>query len=175
MQHTKKIVCSVMAAIGLILTGVVPNDVHVSQQGLELIGNAESCRLTPYVCPAGLPTNGIGNTHGVTGETITIEQVAKDWARNIESAQDCLATTINPASLSQGQVDAFTSFIFNVGCTRYKRNADGSETRIYSKLKTNHVVEACHELKYWVYGGGKKLNGLVTRRKKEMDLCLGGT
>ena len=172
MKHVKKIACSVGAAIALIVTGVVPNNVIVSHAGLELIGNAEECRLTPYICPAGLITNGVGNTHSVTDTQITIEQVAKDWTRNIESAQDCLATTTEVAALSQGQIDAFTSFIFNVGCTRYRHNPDGSETRIYKKLKAGYYTDACQELKFWVYGGGKKLNGLIKRRGKEMELCF---
>jgi lysozyme len=172
MKHIKKGVCSVVAAIALIVSGVVPNDVRVSPTGLELIGNAEECRLTPYVCPAGLITNGIGNTYGVADGAITTEHVAKDWARNIESAQDCLDATTNVAALSQGQVDAFTSFIFNVGCTRYRRNSDGSETRIYQKLKAGNYTEACQELKFWVYGGGKKLSGLIKRRGREVELCF---
>ncbi|MCL9783648.1 lysozyme [Vibrio sp. S4M6] len=173
MKHVKKIVCSVSAVIALLVTGTVPNNIKVSPQGLELIGNAEQCRLTPYKCPAGLITNGIGNTHQVSPKPITLEKVAQDWSSNIESAQNCLAATTNIAALSQGQIDAFTSFIFNVGCTRYQHNSNGSETRIYKKLKAGKYDSACRELRFWVYGDGKRLKGLVIRRKKEMKLCLG--
>ena len=172
MRHIKKIVCSVSAAITLIVTDVVPNNVIVSPAGLEQIGNAEECRLNPYVCPAGRITNGIGNIHGVSNKTITIKQVAKDWARNIESAQNCLTSSADVSLMSQGQIDAFTSFIFNTGCTRFKRNSDGSETRIYNYIHHGDYHKACNELKFWVYGAGKKLPGLVKRRQKETELCF---
>ena len=144
----------------------------VSPRALELIGDAESCRLNPYVCPAGLITNGIGNTHGVDDKPITLEQVAKDWVRNIQSSEKCLVASMGTASMSQGHIDAFTSFIFNTGCTRFKHNRDGSETRIYKHIKNSRYTAACHELRFWVYGGRKKLNGLVTRRAKETEICL---
>lgn len=214
MQHTKKIVCSVMAIIGVIVGGVVKDDSQlsanveqtaqydavtkdvrpvddwqriglveiggvevgeliVSPKALEVIGNAEGCRRSPYTCPAGLDTDGIGNTHGVTGEVKSDEQIAIDWARNIIAAQDCLASSGNVASMSQGQIDAFTSFIFNTGCTRFKHNRDGSETRIYHKIKQGWFSSACDELQYWRKGGGIVLDGLVKRRALEMKLCHG--
>ncbi len=193
MKHTKKIVCSVMAIIAVV-TGkdYIPNQeellnpvgmvqisgedvgfLHVSQEALELIGNAEACRRTPYVCPAGLPTDGIGNTKNVTGEKKTDEQIAADWVRNIIRAQNCLIATSDFDSMSQGQKDAFSSFVFNTGCTRFRMNRDGSETRIFRKIRQKTYNAACRELRFWVYGGGKKLPGLIERRKKEMSLCLG--
>lgn len=214
MQHTKKIVCSVMAVIGVIVGGAVKDDsklsasveptaqydavskdvrpiddweriglveiggvevgeLIVSPKALEVIGNAEGCRRSPYTCPAGLKTDGIGNTHGVTDGIKSDEQIAIDWTRNIIAAQNCLASSGDVASMSQGQVDAFTSFIFNTGCTRFKHNRDGGETRIYHKIKQGWFTDACNELKYWRKGGGKILPGLVKRRELEANLCLG--
>ncbi|WP_413760871.1 glycoside hydrolase family protein, partial [Vibrio vulnificus] len=95
------------------------------------------------------------------------------WTRNIIAAQNCLASSGDVASMSQGQVDAFTSFIFNTGCTRFKHNRDGSETRIYHKIKQGWFTGACNELKYWVYAGGQKLKGLINRREVEAKLCHG--
>jgi len=191
MKHFKKVVCSVGAiiaivagsmdtpkptprkAIGLVtINGHSIGILHVSQKALEIIGNAEACRRTPYTCPAGLATDGIGNTKNVTGETKTDEQIAADWTRNIIAAQNCLILNTDRDDMTQGQFDAFTSFVFNVGCTRFMHNRDGTETRIYRKIKTHHFTAACNELPFWVYGGGKKLPGLVKRRAKEQMLCL---
>lgn len=212
MNHVKKITCSVMAIIGVVVGGSVrdgttspasPTSPHqydavtkdvqaiddwsrigfveigdfegellVSPRALKLIGNAEGCMRTPYTCPAGLSTDGIGNTHGVTKEIKSDEQIAIDWTKNIIAAQNCLASSGDVASMSQGQIDAFTSFIFNTGCTRFKHNRDGSETRIYHKIKQGWFTGACNELKYWVYAGGRKLAGLVTRRTDEREMCF---
>lgn len=144
----------------------------VSQRALEVIGNAEGCRRTPYKCPAGLLTDGIGNTHGEIGKPKTNEQIAKDWVLNIIDAQHCLASVTPIETLAQGQRDAFVSFIFNTGCTRFKRNRDRSSTRIAAYIKAGHYVNACHELKYWRKGGGVVLAGLVTRRRTETNMCL---
>ena len=157
MKAKNKIVCSVMAIIALITGGVVQSDLMVSQQALEIIGNAEGCRLDPYVCPSGLITNGVGNTHGVDDKPVTEIQVV---------------ASMGDAPMSQGQIDAFTSFIFNTGCTRFRHNPDGSETRIYKHIRQGNYSKACNELKFWVYGAGKKLPGLVKRRQKETELCF---
>ncbi len=189
MKHVKKAVCSVTAIIAIVvghsnipagdqpvgevfIKGHDAGTLLVSPKALEIIGNAESCRRTPYTCPAGLATDGIGNTKNVTGKTKTDEQIAADWSRNITEAQDCLILNVNWVEMTQGQFDAFTSFVFNVGCTRFMHNRDGTETRIYRKIKKHQFTAACNELPFWVYGGGEKLPGLVTRREKERELCL---
>ncbi|MGI9835688.1 lysozyme [Vibrio vulnificus] len=199
MNNTKKIICSVLAVIGVITGGssvyseapvtsslqpdavaigtveigdLIVGELIVSPNALKVIGNAEGCRRSPYVCPAGLETDGIGNTHNVTNEIKTDDQIAIDWTRNIIDAQNCLASSADVSLMSQGQIDAFTSFIFNTGCTRFKHNRDGSETRIYHKIKQGWFVGACNELKYWVYAGGKKLAGLVSRREQEREMCF---
>ncbi|MCE0495761.1 lysozyme [Vibrio salinus] len=189
MSRVKTVTCSVMAIIAVVIgshsvtdknkpvgdvviSGEKIGTLFISEQALELIGNAESCRRSPYKCPAGLDTDGIGNTHNVTRESKTDEQIAIDWVRNNIRAQDCLKSSVDISLLTQGQKDAFVSFIFNTGCTRFKKNGNGTYTRIYKKLVAHKFTAACGELKYWVYGAGKKLPGLVTRRSKETALCL---
>lgn len=190
-QIKRKVVCSVAAVMMLITGGVATvsdgsqpvgtvvidgknvGELRVSPAGLALIGDAEGCRHDPYRCPSGLITNGIGNTHGVPDAIISLEQVAKDWVRNIQHSEQCLFDSAPSLSLSQGHVDAFTSFIFNVGCTRFRHNRDGSETGIYRWIKAGNYGAACGELNRWVYGGGKKLPGLVTRRQQETEVCRG--
>lgn len=191
MNITKKIICSVTAIIGIVTGGAVYTNetpsapigevviagesigvLFVSPQALEVIGNAESCRRTPYKCPAGLSTDGIGNTHGDIGEIKTDEQIAKDWVLNIIDAQNCLVSAAPIQALTQGQKDAMVSFIFNTGCTTFKTNQDGTSTRIAKYLKVANTIAACNELKYWVYSAGKKLKGLISRRQIETNMCL---
>lgn len=160
--------------IGLVkIAGENLGELIVSPMALKIIGDAEGCMRNPYVCPAGLQTDGIGNTHNVTGEVKTDEQIAIDWTRNIIDAQNCLASSADVSLMSQGQIDAFTSFIFNTGCTRFRHNRDGSETRIFHNIKQGWFTSACNELNYWVYAGGIKFPGLVSRRQLETQVCHG--
>ncbi|PFG55744.1 lysozyme [Vibrio sp. ES.051] len=191
MKLTKRILCSVAAVIGLVTGGVTLSSselsignvmiageqvgqLRTSPIGLEIIGNAEGCRQDPYTCPAGLATNGIGNTHDVKDQVVSLEQIATDWVKNLQQAEQCISRAEADAEkrMSQGQFDAFTSFSFNTGCTRFMRNRDGSETQIYRYIKQGNFTKACHELPRWVYGGGVKLKGLIDRREKEHDRCL---
>jgi lysozyme len=195
MKNITKSVCSVLAIIGIMLGGVTIQTAElepsappigdvvingkligtliVSENALKVIGNAEGCYRNPYVCPAGLDTDGIGNTHGVTGETKTDKAIAADWSLNIIDAQSCLAESGHVDAMTQGQIDAFTSFIFNTGCVRFIKNRDGTKTKIYSLIHAGQFDAACDQLNHWVYGGGKKLLGLVNRRQEETKLCRG--
>ncbi|NOH26190.1 lysozyme [Vibrio coralliilyticus] len=192
MSRLKKMVCSVGAIIAIVTGGAVVStdgypppvgavvidgehigDLKISKRALEVIGNAEGCRRNPYQCPAGLLTDGIGNTHGVTGQVKTDNQIAADWVRNILAAQACLAKETALNSLRQGEIDSLVSFIFNTGCTTYRRNKDGSSTRIAKYVRAGDMTAACNEFQFWVYAAGKRLAGLVTRRHLEFEMCIG--
>ena len=192
MKLAKKVVCSVGVVIALITGGVtlgsnsvaptgqvvIANEglgeLRISPKGLAIVGNMEGCRLEPYACPSGLTTNGIGNTHNVPSRTISMNQVAKDWVKNLQDAERCITRVEKQSGLvlSQGQFDAFVSFAFNTGCPRFERNPDGSQTRIFRDLLARRYEQACNQLPRWVYGAGKKLPGLVKRRRAEYERCM---
>ncbi|MBH9740086.1 lysozyme [Vibrio navarrensis] len=193
MKMANKILCSVAAVIGLITGGtafygdefVKPvgqvviegqplGELRISPKGLELIGNAEGCRQDPYRCPAGLSTNGIGNTHDVPDQIVTLEQIAKDWVKNIQEAERCVvaAEGISGNTMSSGQFDSFTSFVFNFGCTKFRVNKDGSYTRIYSAIRQGDYSKACSHIPEWVKNQGVVMRGLVIRRNLEYERCM---
>lgn len=193
MKITSKILCSVAAVIGLVtggtaiygdefvkpvgqvvIEGQAIGELRMSPKGLEITGNAEGCRLDPYTCPSGLITNGIGNTHDVPKAPITLEQVAKDWVKNLQEAQQCVeaAERQSGKTMTQGQFDALTSFVFNTGCPRFKHNSNRTETQIYRFAKTGQFEQACKQLTRWVYGGGVKQPGLIIRRDLEYERCM---
>ncbi|EJL6329851.1 lysozyme [Vibrio cholerae] len=192
MKITKKIWCSVAAVISLITGGAIVGqeyiqpvgevviegqalgELRISPKGLEMTGNAEGCRLDPYTCPSGLVTNGVGNTHGVPDNPVSLEQVAKDWVRNLQEAERCVESVERASGkpMTQGQFDAFTSFAFNTGCQRYKRNSNRTATQIYRLSLEGNYPQACAELKRWVYGGGVKQPGLIIRRNVEYERCM---
>ena len=59
---------------------------------------------------------------------------------------------------------AVADFIFNLGATRYKAST------MRRKVDAGDWSGAARECRKWVYGGGKKLPGLVLRREAEARL-----
>lgn len=160
------VACSVTLIINIVLSH---GTLRTNRAGLELIGNAEGCRRDPYTCPAGIITDGIGNTHNVKpGTRKTDEQIARDWEKNIDAAEKCVNAYAEGKSLTDNTFSAVTSITFNVGCAGVRKST------LFSLLRQNHIEQACNQFPRWVYGGGKILPGLVERRSKEKALCLKG-
>lgn len=170
-------VCSVMAIIAVIVAG---GQVRTNEQGLELMGNAESCRREPYYCPAGYLTDGIGNTHDVKpGTRKTDQQIAADWQKNILAAEKCINSYFRGRDMNDNQFSAMTSAAFNMGCSSLRTYYSPArkarfETSIYKYAQAGNWTMMCNHLPDFVNGGGKKLPGLVIRRDKEKALCLEG-
>ena len=188
MSKLRPILCSITAVIALLGDGGVNNStfpignviiagesqgkLKLTYKGLKLIGDYEGCRLDAYHCPAGYKTNGIGNIHNITKNIIDNKQVAKDWVLNIQQAEYCLNNVLGDNQITQGQYDALTSFIFNTGCKRFLKNKDLTETKISIYVKSGKLPQACMQLSRWIYGGGKKLKGLMKRRMSEYSRCI---
>lgn len=85
------VVCSVATIIAIVINA---GHVRTNERGLELIGNAESCRRDPYLCPAGVLTDGMGNTHGVKPGTIkNDQQIAAEWEKIFSMLNPALTDT----------------------------------------------------------------------------------
>ena len=162
------IVCSVGTIIAIVMNA---GHVRTNERGLELIGNAESCRRDPYVCPAGVLTDGMGNTHGVMPGTVkSDEQIAAEWERNILDAESCVNRYANGKNLSDDTFSAVTSITFNVGCPTVKQS---TMFALFREKKSAWPL-ACNQFPRWVYAGKTILPGLVKRRDAEKQLCLDG-
>lgn len=158
------VACSVGAIIGMVMSN---NQVRINKTGLELIGHAESCRRDPYVCPAGILTDGIGNTHGVVNGTHkTDEQITADWQKNLLDAESCVDRYAGGKKLPDGAFSAAVSIAFNTGCPKVMRST------MFQLFRAGNIQAACEQFPRWVYSGGNMLPGLVKRRDKELALCL---
>ena len=133
----------------------------INKCGLNLIKKYEGCRLTSYICPAGVLTIGYGHTGKDVkpNQTITkkkaISLLKKDLARferHVQSYNYIYEWTDNEFS-------ALVSFAFNIG------NID--QLTAYGKRTRSQIRSAM--LKY-VKANGKTLTGLVKRRKSELKL-----
>lgn len=134
-----------------------------SEECINAIKGFETLELKAYKCPAGVLTIGYGHTRGVKkGQVITKVQadvLLKGDVLVVEKSINDLGLT-----LTQGQFDALVDFCFNLGMAKF----------IGSTLYTKILVHASDDdiatqFRRWVYGGGKKLDGLVKRREWEVQ------
>lgn len=141
-----------------------------SAQGLAIIKKHEGLRLSSYLCPAGVPTIGYGNTRYPDGRKVIL---GEKLSSEKEATQLLLATlqsfeaAVNRhlPNLNQCQFDALVSFTYNVGTGAFIKST------LLKKAKVNPADPSIlDEFQKWVRGGGKVLPGLVTRRREEANL-----
>ena len=72
------------------------------------------------------------------------------------------------ATEPEGRLATIVDFTFNLGAGRLQTST------LRRRINQRDWVAAGQELRRWVYGGGKVLPGLVTRREAEASLMLRG-
>ena len=131
-----------------------------------LIRRFEGCRLTPYICPAGIWTCGWGSTGPdvVPGRAWTQEYADRRMYADAERfARGTLALC---PMLAGNALCAIADFAYNLGLGRLKAST------LRRKINTGDYAGAASELRKWVNGGGRKLPGLVLRREADIALLL---
>lgn len=142
----------------------------ISDKGYNLIKEFESLELTAYPDPgtgAEPWTIGYGHTKGVNkGDTCTVEQ-ANAWL--VEDAEEAWLGVLEIVKIpiTINQLDALTSFVFNLGIGKLKSST------LLKKLNAGQIEEAADEFLRWNMAAGKVLNGLTRRRQAERKLFLG--
>lgn len=127
----------------------------------------EGCHLTPYYCPAGVLTRGWGSTGPAVfpGRTWTQEYADMRLEQDaIRIAAGTLAVCPCLAQESDARLSAITDFAYNLGLGRLR----ASTLRL--RINENQWENAGTELRRWIYGGGRKLGGLILRRAAEAAL-----
>jgi GH24 family phage-related lysozyme (muramidase) len=133
-----------------------------SDKCIELIKKFEGCRLKAYRDPAGVLTIGYGHTRNVTlGQTITEERALQYLRDDLVKAQTEVSKYNTIYKWNQNEFDALVSFVFNIG------SLSG-----LTKFGTRSKEEIASKMLLYVNAGGKKLEGLVKRRKAEHDLFV---
>ena len=84
--------------------------------------------------------------------------------------QTALAATLRycPVLVTEpeGRLVAIVDFTFNLGAGRLQTST------LRRRINQRDWIAAKQELRRWVFGGSKKLPGLVTRREAEVSLLL---
>lgn len=129
----------------------------------RVVSRSEPVYAAPYICPAGFWTIGFGSLCRQDHPPITVEQAEAKLDWDLGLARGAVLKLIS-TPLTQNQYDALTSWTFNLGHARLR----GSTLRaIINRGELDHVPD---ELRKWVYGGGRKLPGLIARREAEAAL-----
>lgn len=140
---------------------------RTSEQGLLLIKKFEGLKLESYKCSAGVWTIGYGHTSNVKRS----DKITKDEAENLLQNDliyfESAICDFVKVPLNQNQFDALVSFVFNIGVGAF------STSTMLKFINANHFPLAAGQFDRWVYAKGKKLEGLVKRRKEEKELFLG--
>lgn len=150
---------------------------NLSKQGADLIKHFEGLRLKAYKCPAGIWTIGYGHTGpDVTPDkVITKAQADALFDQDIQKFVDRVNSFLTVV-VSQNLFDALVSFDYNTGGLK-KYNPITRKLEPSSLLKSVNAKKDSHEISFqfrrYVYGGGKKLPGLVRRREAEVLLANG--
>jgi|APHig2749369809_1036254.scaffolds.fasta_scaffold44464_1 lysozyme len=141
------------------------------KKGLDLIKKYEGFYSKPYRDPIGIPTIGYGATYYPNKRKVTMQDkpitekeafsLLVDMLRVYEDQVNRLVKKV----INQNQFDALVSFTYNLGATNL------SKSTLLKKINLNPDDPTIQqEFEKWINAGGKRLNGLVKRRKDEAFL-----
>lgn len=144
----------------------------LSAKGLSLIKEFEGLRLTAYLCSAGVPTIGYGSTFYPNGDKVKLGDKLNSegeaeflLSKTTEKFIDGVNRLLGSTEVSQPQFDALVSFAFNIGLGNIEKST------LLRKVKANpNDVSIADEFLRWDKAGGKVVNGLKIRRRKEAEL-----
>lgn len=148
----------------------------VSQRGIDLMHQFESCKLEAYKDPGskdGLPiTIGWGSTSNFDGTPIrlgmrwTQEQCDARYATDLAKFAAQVDKAIGAAPTTQHQFDAMVSLAYNIGAGR----GGLATSTVLRKHKAGDYIGAANAFVMWNKNDGKVMRGLTRRRLAEADL-----
>jgi len=146
----------------------------LSAVGLILLALHEGFSPTPYKDSGGVWTDGFGNTHQVVpGKKVSVPEALERLNENASVAGKAVSRCIS-APMTQNEYDAFVSFTYNVGEGAFCKST------MAKKFNAGDKVGACNEFLRWTFVAGmdcknkaNNCHGIVERRLKEKNLCLG--
>ena len=133
----------------------------------------EGVYLRPYLCPAGVPTIGVGSTRYEDGTRVSLADppITRERAEALlmwELQKDCVPRVLklcaNLPKWGPGSVAAILDFTYNLG------SGNLASSTLRKKILANDREGAVTELLKWVRGGGRVLPGLVKRIQAEAVL-----
>jgi len=131
----------------------------------------EGLYLSPYLCPAGVPTIGYGATYYEDGSRVTLSDAPISRERAIALLQWMVRTVYLPTVMrlcpsidNPNRLAALIDFTFNLGGNALKNSS------LRRKVNAGMWIAVPTELRKWVMAAGRRLRGLVIRREAEAAL-----
>jgi lysozyme len=132
----------------------------------------EGLYLKPYLCPANVPTIGVGSTFYESGTRVSLKDppITRERAMALLDweLEHCLPRVLRlcPGLPEWGEqaTGAILDFAFNCGTGALQNST------LRRRINADDEAGARTELMKWVRGGGKVLPGLVRRRAAECSL-----
>jgi lysozyme len=136
---------------------------EVPKNTVDLAMTFEGLYLKPYLCPAGIPTQGYGHiVKSLSVPPVTKEQAEVWLALDL---QDALVGTLRACPIlvttPPTWLGSIVDFVFNLGVGRL------ASSTLRRKINAEEWDDVPYQLSRWVYGGGRILRGLVLRREAE--------
>lgn len=124
----------------------------------------EGFRAVAYQDTRGIWTIGFGETKGVKqGQKTTIDRSLDHLATQVEDVYGAaLRESLGDIPLTQNEYDALLDFIYNIGIKGF------NDSTVLKLFKEGKYEEGCEAIMLW-----KKNKELISRRKREVNLCLG--
>lgn len=135
--------------------------------GTYLVAPSEGKSNVAYKDVVGVWTQCYGNTYSVdrtrakTDDECTEELAKQLLVHNAEMKKYVRVP------LKDYEEAAFTSLVYNIGAKQW------SKSTALRKLNERKYIEACAAMALFNKADGKVYRGLVERRKREMEVCLG--
>lgn len=137
-----------------------------SDDCVNLVKESEGFAAHAYKDAAGYGTIGYG--HKIKegeefGDGLTVDEAEALLKDDLNVALEGVNRLVK-VPLTQGQTDALTDWVFNLGAGALQTST------LLRKLNMGQYDQIPAEIVRWVYAGGNKLSGLITRRQKEVEL-----
>jgi lysozyme len=134
-------------------------------EGFHRVPRYDQGRAHPYICPAGYWTIGYGRLCDPDHPAINEAQAQAYLTQDLIAAMKAtLRFCPVLASEPESRLAAIVDFTFNLGAGRLQTST------LRRRVNQRDWGAVSHELRRWVYGGGRVLPGLMTRREAECSL-----
>lgn len=139
----------------------------INEEGIALIKQFEGFSAEAYTCAGGYLTIGYGHKLLPSDryKSVTMAKADEILRKDLRKSERAVLKYIT-VPLTDDQFAALVSFTFNLGPASLQRST------LRQKLNYGEYRAAAKEFKRWVYAGGKRVMGLVRRRKVESELFL---
>ena len=131
----------------------------------------EGLYLSPYLCPAGVPTIGFGATYYEDGsrvtmadKAITVERADALLAWHLEKVYLPAVLQLCPGADTPGRLAALIDFSFNCGIGNLRSST------LRKRVNAGEWHDVPNQLRRWNKAGGRVLRGLTARREAEIGV-----